>query len=42
MLEFNNVPKDKIIYTSSDEEEHREPDGEDILDYLREFFVDTL
>lgn len=42
MLEFNNVPKDKIIYTSSDEEEHREPDGEDILDYLREFFVDTM
>jgi hypothetical protein len=41
MLVFNNVPYDDIIYTSSDNGESRIPEGENIFDYLRQFFVDS-
>ena len=42
MLEFNNVPKDYILYTSSDEAEHREPEGMGLFDYLKNFFVNSI
>lgn len=41
MLLFNNVPKEDIIYTSSEDEECRIPEGSSIYDYLRKFFVDS-
>ena len=41
MLLYNNVPKEDIIYTSSEEEECRIPEGTSIYDYLRKFFVDS-
>ncbi len=41
MLVFNNVPYDDIIYTNSDNGESRIPEGENIFDYLRQFFVDS-
>ncbi len=42
MLEFNGVPSEYIIYTSSDESVHRPPILDGILDYLREFFVNSV
>lgn len=41
MLTFNNVPKEDIIYTSSEDEACRIPEGTSIYDYLRKFFVDS-
>lgn len=41
MLQFNNVPKEDIIYTSSEDEECRIPEGSSIYEYLRKFFVDS-
>lgn len=42
MLLFNNVPPEDIIYTSCDEEISRVPQGMNIYDYLRKFFVDSV
>lgn len=41
MLLFNDVPMDDILYTNSDNEECRVPEGQKIYDYLREFFVES-
>lgn len=41
MLIYNGVPKDDIIYTNSDDEACRIPEGRAVYDYLREFFVDS-
>ena len=41
MLVYNNVPIEDIIYTSSEEEECRIPEGTAIYDYLKKFFVDS-
>lgn len=41
MLIFNNVPEEDIIYTSSENEDCRVPEGQSLLDYLRDFFVDS-
>ena len=41
MLQFNNVPKEDIIYTSSEDEECRIPESSSIYEYLRKFFVDS-
>ena len=41
MLSFNNVPSEDIIYTNSDDEKCRIPEGVNVLDYLREFFIDS-
>lgn len=42
MLVFNNVPPEDIIYTSCDEEISRVPQGLNIYEYLRKFFVDSV
>lgn len=42
MLVFNNVPPEDIIYTSCDDEISRVPQGMNIYDYLRKFFVDSV
>ena len=42
MLIFNNVPPSDIIYTSCDDEISRVPQGMNIYDYLRKFFVDSV
>lgn len=42
MLVFNNVPQEDIIYTSCDDEVSRIPQGMNIYDYLRKFFVDSV
>lgn len=42
MLVFNNVPPEDIIYTSCDEEVSRVPQGMNIYEYLRKFFVDSV
>jgi len=42
MLVYNNVPPDDIIYTSCDDEVSRVPQGMNIYDYLRKFFVDSV
>lgn len=42
MLVFNNVPPEDIIYTSCDDETSRVPQGMNIYDYLRKFFVDSV
>ena len=42
MLLFNNVPAEDIIYTSCDDEISRVPQGLNIYDYLRKFFVDSI
>ncbi len=42
MLVFNNVPPEDIIYTSCDDEVSRVPQGMNIYDYLRKFFVDSV
>jgi hypothetical protein len=41
MLVFNGIPNDEIIYTNSDDESCRIPEGRAVYDYLREFFVDS-
>jgi len=41
MLTYNNVPSEDIIYTSSENEECRIPEGSSIYEYLRKFFVDS-
>ena len=41
MLVYNNVPADEIIYTSSNDQDSRIPHGQQVWDYLREFFVDS-
>lgn len=41
MLLFNNIPAQDIIYTNSDDPECRIPEGKDVFDYLRHFFVDS-
>ena len=41
MLSFNKVPYEDIIYTSSDNEDCRIPEGVSVFDYLRQFFVDS-
>lgn len=41
MLQYNNVPKEDIIYTSCEDEECRIPEGTSIYEYLRKFFVDS-
>lgn len=42
MLVYNNVPPEDIIYTSCDDEISRVPQGMNIYDYLRKFFVDSV
>lgn len=42
MLVFNNVPPEDIIYTSCDDEVSRIPQGMNIYEYLRKFFVDSV
>ena len=42
MLVSNNVPPEDIIYTSCDDEISRVPQGMNIYDYLRKFFVDSV
>jgi hypothetical protein len=39
---FNNIPQDKIIYTSCENEVSRIPEGLSIFDYLRCFFVESV
>lgn len=41
MLVFNNVPADDILYTNCDDEICRVPEGREVYDYLREFFVES-
>jgi hypothetical protein len=41
MLLFNNAPPQDILFTSSDEQVFRIPEGEHVYDYLRKFFVDS-
>lgn len=42
MLLFNNVPAEDIIYTSCEDEASREPQGMDLYEYLRTFFVNSV
>ncbi|MBF1585771.1 MAG: ATP-binding protein [Prevotella sp.] len=42
MLIFNHVPQEDIIYTSCDDEISRIPQGMNIYEYLRKFFVDSV
>ena len=41
MLEFNDIPDDEIIYTSSDNVDCGIPAGANIFDYLRDYFVNS-
>jgi hypothetical protein len=42
MLLFNGVPKNDILYTNSDDhDENGIPYGEEVYDYLRDFFVES-
>ena len=41
LLLFNSVPAEDIIYTNADNEVSRIPEGTEVWDYLREFFVDS-
>lgn len=41
MLLFNNVPAIDIIYSNCDDYKSRIPDGIDIYEYLRDFFVES-
>jgi hypothetical protein len=41
MLLFNGVPARDILYTNCDEEAARIPEGKNIYDYLRDFFVNS-
>ncbi|MFA6632375.1 MAG: ATP-binding protein [Kiritimatiellia bacterium] len=42
MLQFNGVPKKDILYTNSDDEIARVPEGYNIYEYIRTFFVDSV
>lgn len=42
MLVYNGVPLEDILYTSSDSEECRIPEGVEVFNYLRDFFVDSI
>ena len=42
MLVFNNVSPEDIIYKSCDDEVSRIPQGMNIYEYLRKFFVDSV
>lgn len=41
LLEFNGIPDDEIIYTSSDNVDCGIPAGANIFDYLRDYFVNS-
>ncbi len=41
MLLFNGVPSEDIIYTSSEDQEARIPDGIGVFEYLRDFFIES-
>lgn len=41
LLLFNNVPSEDIIYTNCDDEISRIPEGMEVYDYLREFFIES-
>jgi len=41
MLVFNGVPPDDILYTNCDDEVCRVPEGREVYEYLREFFVES-
>lgn len=41
LLLFNRVPPEDIIYTNCDDEVCRIPEGTEVWDYLREFFVES-
>jgi len=41
MLLYNNISGDDILYTNCDDEVCREPEGRNLYDYLRDFFVDS-
>jgi hypothetical protein len=41
MLAFNNIAPDDILYTNCDDEVCRVPEGRQVYDYLREFFVES-
>jgi hypothetical protein len=41
MLVFNDVPADDVLYTNCDDEVCRVPEGREVYDYLREFFVES-
>src|SRR3546814_10832221 len=41
MLVFNGVSPDDILYTNCDDEVCRVPEGREVYDYLREFFVES-
>ncbi|MBD3388735.1 MAG: ATP-binding protein [Candidatus Altiarchaeales archaeon] len=41
MLIYNNVPDVDIIYTSSENENCRSPEGSDLFEYLKDFFVES-
>jgi len=41
LLLFNRIPPEDIIYTTCDDEVSRIPEGTEVWDYLRDFFVDS-
>jgi len=41
MLVYNDVPPEDILYTNCDEEACRVPEGREVYEYLREFFVES-
>ncbi len=41
LLLYNNVPPEDIIYTNSDNEVSRIPEGRAVYDYLQEFFIES-
>lgn len=41
MLIFNNIPAEEILYTNCDDEVCRIPEGRNVYEYLRDFFVDS-
>ena len=42
MLKFNNIPTDDIIFTNANDDEARIPEGNNIYEYLRIFFVNSI
>lgn len=42
LLVYNGIPEEEILYTSSLNPDSRIPEGMVLLDYLREFFVDSI
>ncbi|MDP2425535.1 MAG: ATP-binding protein, partial [bacterium] len=42
MLFFNGISKSEMIFTNSDDEVSRIPEGYDIYQYLRDFFVESI